>query len=409
MPVEVDRLFDALRAAGMTGVPVRFSVVPSHQVIPRETLDGIDAFIRLFDRVTTRRQWCEAATGSAPEVALRPRREVCFFSAWDFHISPEHPGSWQLIECNDNGSGFLFAARINRIFYELSSPAVRAAVEPPPALAAFDAHLAGLVEREAVAFFGEVPRGTFLILDDADSLARGRFRDELSMLRDRFRSQGWEADVAAPDVLRWHGGRLVAGGREVRFVVNRSTDFFLRDAGLAPLREAYLAGRVYIAPNPFTYATRSDKRLLEWLSLPERDAELGIRPEERAVLRDHVPESRVLRAENLDALALRKDAFVFKPCHGFAGRGLLPSAQVGQTRLRRLLRRGEPYLAQRRVPKHRVTAEPGGTAGLWADLRVWAYRGERFLVSGRASRRPDRIDLAPPGGWIPTFPAGQPS
>ena len=34
---------------------------------------------------------------------------------------------------------------------------------------------------------------------------------------------------------------------------------------------------------------------------------------------------------------------------------------------------------------------------LWTDLRVWAYRGEIVLVSGRASRRPDRLDLEPPG------------
>ncbi len=40
---------------------------------------------------------------------------------------------------------------------------------------------------------------------------------------------------------------------------------------------------------------------------------------------------------------------------------------------------------------------------LWTDLRVWAYRGEIVLVSGRASRRPDRLDLEPPGGWLPTY------
>ena len=40
---------------------------------------------------------------------------------------------------------------------------------------------------------------------------------------------------------------------------------------------------------------------------------------------------------------------------------------------------------------------------LWTDLRVWAYRGEIVPVSGRASRRPDRLDLKPPGGWLPTY------
>jgi len=39
------------------------------------------------------------------------RPEVCFFSAWDFHLPSE--GGCQLIESNDNGSGFLFAAITN--------------------------------------------------------------------------------------------------------------------------------------------------------------------------------------------------------------------------------------------------------------------------------------------------------
>jgi hypothetical protein len=374
VPARADRLFAALRQSGMSEVPGRFSVVPSHQEVPRQTLAEIEAFIRLFDRVTTRRAWCEAVTASAPEITRPPRREVCFFSAWDFHLPSSHPAGWQLIECNDNGSGFLFAGRINRVFYEVSDLASRARVEPPLELVQLGEHVTGIVEREAVAFFGEVPRGLFLILDDAESLAKGRFRDELSLLRALFRDKGWASEIAAPEALRWSGDRLLAGGREVSFVVNRSTDFFFREEVLSPLREAYAAGRVYVAPNPFTYATRSDKRLL-------------------------------LTEDNLEALARRKDDVVFKPCHGFAGRGVLPSAQVGRSRLRRLLRQGEPYVAQRRVPKHRLTVEGGDGSPLWGDLRVWSYRGERFLVSGRASRRPDRIDLAAPGGWLPTYPS----
>jgi hypothetical protein len=45
----------------------------------------------------------------------------------------------------------------------------------------------------------------------------------------------------------------------------------------------------------------------------------------------------------------------------------------------------------------RVTTRPA------RHLRVWAYRGERFLISARASKRADLLDLASPGGWLPTF------
>jgi hypothetical protein len=58
------------------------------------------------------------------------------------------------------------------------------------------------------------------------------------------------------------------------------------------------------------------------------------------------------------------------------------------------------YVAQKWVPKPCIETEE---ATLWTDLRVWAYRGEIFHLSGRASRRPDRLDLTPPGGWLPTY------
>ena len=102
----------------------------------------------------------------------------------------------------------------------------------------------------------------------------------------------------------------------------------------------------------------------------------------------------------------RKDEFVFKPMHGFAGRGLLESDAVGRRRLRRLLRKGQAYVAQKKVPKLETTTPGTEKRPFWTDLRVWAYRGERFLLSGRASTRPDRLDLGPPGGWLPTFVRG---
>jgi hypothetical protein len=167
------------------------------------------------------------------------------------------------------------------------------------------------------------------------------------------------------------------------------------------MRVAYANRDVYVAPNPFTYATRSDKRLMELLSNPDRDRELGIHTDERAMLSAHIPETRVVRADNADELARDRDAWFFKPSHGFASHGVLPGAQVGRERLHRLLKKGASYVAQRRAPKARLETRDG--VPLWADLRVWAYRGERLVISGRASRTPDSLDLAPPGGWLPTY------
>lgn len=396
-----DRLHAELREAGMRGVPQDFSIAPIHQEIPRSTMAAIDAFIRVFDVVTTRPVWQETVTASDPEIARRKRSEVCFFSAWDFHVPTERPDRWQLIECNDNGSGLLFAALLNRIYYELSGLGERRAMETPEPFPAFAQRVARMIGIEAEAFFGAPAPGLVLILDDAESLQSGKFRDELVLLRGLCRRAGWIAELGSPAETTWDGQQLLCRGERVSFVVNRSTDFFWEGETFSALRAAYADGRVLVAPNPFTYATRSDKRLLEFLSSPLRDAELGIAPEERAVLSAHIPETRLLRPENVEDLAREKEELFFKPCHGFASRGLLTGAEVGRARLRRLLKKGESYVAQRRAPKARLDVNE--SVSLWTDLRVWAYRGERFLVSGRGSLQPDSVDLSSPGGWVATY------
>ncbi len=399
-PKPSESFYDALQAAGMPEVPREFSVVPGHQIIGGAVLAGIADLIRTFDRVAARAAWQAAALRQAPAIAQLRRPETSFFSAWDFHLPSE--GGWQLIEFNDNGSGFMFAAIINALYHAAARLQQQEQVSAPPSLPAFEQHIGNLVEQEAKSFFGELPAGLFLVLDDAESLQRGKFRKELQLLRDLFRRRGWQAELGCPADVRWDGRRLLFKGQAVSFIVNRSTDFFWRSEQFSALRTAYQQARVYAAPNPFTYATRSDKRLLEWLSLPHWDHELDIKPSERQILNHHVPETHVIGSENLDELAQRKQEFVFKPLHGYAGRGVLDSVAVGRARLRRLVTHGEGYVAQRRVAKGCLQIDG---VRLWTDVRVWAYRGEIFQLSGRASRRPDRLDLTPPGGWLPTFAA----
>jgi hypothetical protein len=405
MTLVKEEFFAALTASGLPEIPQDFSVVPLAQLIPLTTLVEIDNFIRLFDRVTTRTTWQRVVTTSAPKIAQFPRSEVCFFTAWDFHLSPEQ--GWQVIECNDNGSGFMFAALINRLFYELSELGHDRSIEEPSAMGAFRERLAAFVERETKEFFGALPDGLFLVLETSDALRSGKFYRELILLRDLLRHhRGWHSEIGTPDDLRWDGNYLLLDRQPVVFVINRSTDFFWEAEAFSPLRAAYLEGKVYVAPNPFTYATRSDKHLLEFLSLPNWDQKLGILPDERAVLSAHVPATYLLREENLDEIAAKKPAFFFKPVHGFASHGVLTSSQVGRKRLRQLLRKRSAYVAQKTVPKPMLVSEAkDGKVTLWTDLRVWAYRGERYLISGRASKQRDLLDLAPPGGWLATFAA----
>jgi hypothetical protein len=89
----------------MRDVPERFSVALVPQVVPRALLAAIESFIRVFDRVTTRPAWQEAITASGPAIARQRRSEVCFFSAWDFHLPPERPDRFQLISATTTARG----------------------------------------------------------------------------------------------------------------------------------------------------------------------------------------------------------------------------------------------------------------------------------------------------------------
>lgn len=399
MPLKEQELYDQLTASGMPAVPEEFSVTFAHQSVCPTTLSEIESFIGVFEAVTSRREWQEGVTRARPELMRTGQQEVCFFSAWDFHLPPG--GSWQVIEFNDNGSGLLYAALINVGMYGLMNCEERGAVVAPISIEGLHENIVRMVRQEAMQFFGVIPDGLFLILDDPEALKRGKFLREMEMLCEILRSHGFSAEVGSVTDLSWRDDQLWFAGKPVAFVVNRSTDFFFETETSSVLREAFLAGRVYVAPNPFTYATRSDKRLLEFLSTAEHDEALGIRPDERALLDMHVPPTHVLNSENIGAIAENKQQFVFKPVHSHASRGFLPSAKVGRSRLSRLVKRGSGYVAQRKVARPQIELDDG--TPVWTDLRVWAYRGEVTLLSGRASIRSDLLDLTPPGGWLPTF------
>ena len=383
------------------GIPSDFSVVPVHQIIPAEVVNEIARYIRVFEQVTTRPAWREVTLRQAPDIARQQREEVCFFSAWDLHLPPKQPHQWQLIEFNDNGSGFLFAGLINRAYYDLFLSGQDNGVDAPPLFTQLCRRIAAMIAAEAQNFFGRQPAGLLLILDDSDSLQAGKFRYEHQLLAKIAREQGWQTAICSPESLDWSGDQLYFAGKPVSFIINRSTDFLWQDDVFAPLHRAYRAGCVYVAPNPFSYTTRSDKRLLEYLSRPDWDDELGIQADERELLSRHTPSTYQLSEENLSMLADSKADYVFKPAHGHASLGVLDSHEVGRHRLMRLLAKGHHYVAQQVAEKSLLLVE--ANQPLWTDLRVWAYKGDCFLISGRASNTKERLDLRSPGGWLPTF------
>ncbi|CAB1276152.1 hypothetical protein [Candidatus Nitrosacidococcus tergens] len=406
MSTTVDQFFLALKKAGIPSVPDDFSVVSEAQIISRQAFEEIKTVVHVFEQVTTRPSWQIGVTETMPEITQHRRSESCFFSAWDFHIPPsEKP---QIIEFNDNGSGLFYAGLINEQYHLAFHADQAIGIESPLSFVQLKEKILACIAQEIHHFFKSQPQGIFLILEHAEVLQHSKFKEELYLLQKLLQDQGYEAVIGAPEETSYHNNQLLWQGKPVIFIINRTTDFLWETENFSNIRTAYLADQsCYIAPNPFTYGTRSYKGLLEPLSLPDWDKKLGISSDEREILSKHIPETHILREENLELIAKRKEEFIFKPAQGFAAQGLLNNRQVGRSRLRRLLKDNRGYVAQRKTPKSQLNDKNGKPMNLWVDLRVWAYQGEILALSGRASTRADGMDLSLPGGWVPTY-VGQP-
>ena len=253
---EATRFRTSLQCAGLPPIPEVFSVVPAAQTIHREIIEEIEAFIRVFDSVTTRASWVDRTLRELPPAGQK-RREVCFFSAWDFHIPPDSPKRWQLIEFNDNGSGFMFAARINRCFYELAGLEGDRFIEAIPPLPEFGHRLRKMVEQEAQGFHDDIPDGLFLVLDDSRVPTNREVSARASPAQGAVPAMGPDLEIGAPEDLTWTGEELSYCGTPVSFIVNRSTDFLWERETFAPLRLAHRGDHVYVAPNSLNYTTPS--------------------------------------------------------------------------------------------------------------------------------------------------------
>ena len=409
-----ERLLAALRAAGMSAVPARFSVATVRQEIPEAVLAEIEGFIRLFDQVTSRPAWREVATASAPEIARSPRSEVCFFSAWDFHLPP-------------GPAGGLAAHRVQR---QRLGPPVRGAHQPAllralrtsadwPRRAA--ARVSGLRRARgrhgraggAGPSSGGCPMGSFSWSTMPSRSSGAASATSSSCCGSSCSPEGGMPRSPAPAELRWEGGAASRStAARSSFVVNRSTDFFWEAEVLAALRAAYRAGHVYVAPNPFTYATRSDKALLELLSQRRRDDRLGIRPEERAVLTAHVPATRLLREDNVEGSPRGATSSSSSRPTASPGAGCSTARSVGRSRLRRLLRRAKATWRSSGCRRRSLVTEEGravdGPPRVGVSRPALPHVGPGLATPGpdrpRAARRV-AADLHAPGRDTSNAPA----
>ena len=251
---------------------------------------------------------------------------------------------------------------------------------------------------------------------------------EFELLRDAFQLAGVPSVVCDPRELVFHGGRLMAQGRQIDLVYRRVliSDIVSRASECRALTDAYTARAVCVA-NTFRCKLAHKKAFFAVLTDPRYDHLFSER--ERAGFRAHVPWTRVLedagtdrdgRSVGLPELVRGlRDQLVLKPNDEYGGKGVLlgweatPSAWDEAIEAALRDPRGT-WIVQDRIPVRREIFPMFDAQGrvtmqdMLVDLAPYLFRGRMGGYLTRLSSG-GLANVTSGGGQVPAFVLNVPS
>lgn len=385
--LQPDLLTHALPANLAATRPHLFSASPVF--LSAGDAEAIATAVRSMHRVAALPGWQAAAIARAPGIAALDHGPTGAFMGYDFHISAHGP---RLIEINTNAGGaYLHAAAL---------AAHRGCCGDMDALfrlpREFEQGSLGMFRDEWRAARGDAVLRTVAIVDDAPAMQY--LAPEFELARDLFARNGIIAVIADPTELAWRDGRLWHGELAIDLVYNRLTDFYLQEGAHAGLRAAYESGAAVVTPHPRAHALHADKRNLITLSDDAALAALGVSDGDRAVLRAVVPETRLVTADNAEALWAGRRQLFFKPAGGYGSKAAYRGDKLTRRVWEEICAGG--FVAQALVPaSERTIPLDGGTTTLRLDVRAYAYRGEVLMLAARTYAGQTTNFRTPGGGF----------
>lgn len=243
---------------------------------------------------------------------------------------------------------------------------------------------------------------------------------EFELFKDFFESKGHSAIICTPQELEFAKGRLSCGEFEIDIVYKRLlVNEYLPIMEEHPaLLDAYLA-RAICMVNPFRSKLIHKKALFAVLT-DQRRAYL-FSPAEQDAISQHVPWTRIVRAEKTDYhgreidlvkfIVENRERMVLKPNDDYGGHGITigwNADEIGwEEALRGALANGD-YLVQERVPTARESfpaLQPDGSiefAEQLVDLDPLLFNGKLGSAFTRLSFT-ELANVTSGGGMVPTY------
>lgn len=356
-------------------------------MLPLQSLRRMIRMASLLNGLVHSRHYLDAIDRDLRPIARHDPGHESVLMAYDFHLEEQGPS---LIEINTNAGGLLPAWLAWARHQGLSAAL--------PALQ--QASLLQMFAREWRTYSHEqsAARPRLVVIVD-DQPATQHLYPEMCWFQHLLRRWAGDCLILDPTELEAGSEGVFFRGRRVDMIYNRHTDFYLDEVPQAGLAAAYLAGKVCLTPNPRMYGLLADKRRL--IQLADADfrqrLQLGAKGEE--LLRQGLPECRLLADWDVETLWRQRRGYVFKPITQFGGKGVVMGKSVSRTRFSQLA--PTETLVQRLAPPS-LTPWDGGSP-MKTDFRLFWYRNRLLALTARLYQGQLTNLRTPGGGFAPVL------
>ncbi|MCX9156675.1 hypothetical protein OPU71_11125 [Niveibacterium sp. 24ML] len=345
-------------------------------------------FIAAHERIVALPGWqATALNGTLPSNQIEsPARGV--FMGYDFHLGEDGP---QLIEINTNAGGGLLNAVLARAQHACCNAADTAGRDD-----AIETGFVAMFRKEWAAARGDAPLRHIAIVDE--NPGEQYLLPEFLLFQRLFERHGIRASICDPRDLRHENDQLWLADAVVDLVYNRSTDFAFESAASHALLHAWLNATAVITPHPRAHALYADKRHLARLGDTGYLRRIGAAEADIALCQRVVPETRIVNADDADALWQDRRQWFFKPAAGFGSKATYRGDKLTRRVFEEII--AGDYVAQRLVaPAARIRNLDGASVELKSDLRAYAYAGQVQLFAARLYRGQTTNFRTPGGGF----------
>lgn len=338
--------------------------------LPEAALRKMIRLVRTCYAISRMPAWRERIAPMLPETARFDPGHDSVMMGYDFHLEDATP---RLIEINTNTGGGLLAHLVRHRAGTL---------EELEADEGFKRRILSTFEREWSDFCGGRPRPLrgIAILDEKP---RDQFLyREMQAFARLLAPMAEKVLILDPSELCLEGDRLSSQGGAPDLIYNRHCDFYLETPAMAPVKKQYLARKICLTPNPFTYGLLGDKQRLCLLSDPEELARLPLSENRRALLQEMIPRTRKLEGLDADALWKQRKKLVFKPATRFGSQGVFVGLKMTRGRFDEL--DAQTTLVQDYVAAPMIETDTGQS--MKYDLRLFVYRDRILGITARLYR-----------------------